>query len=90
MEDVKVRFPDGRINYMPRQTAMRREVVQMGGHIVEQAVKIPKSFAPIIAEDAPIETAPVTPINDPAILVAEKPKRKRKTRSDKGTKKHAD
>lgn len=61
-EEVMVRFPDGRVTWMPRETAMRAAVVDMGGYIVERTVKIPKSFEPIkedpdpvVIEDAPKE-----------------------------------
>jgi hypothetical protein len=46
-EDVKVMFPDGRVTWMPRKTAQRHAVSEMGGFIVEEKVKIPKHFEPI-------------------------------------------
>jgi hypothetical protein len=46
-EEVKVQFPDGRVTWMPRATAQRHTVVEMGGFIVEEKVKVPKHFAPI-------------------------------------------
>lgn len=44
---MKVMFPDGRVTWMPRKTAQRQAVSEMGGFIVEEKVKIPKHFAPI-------------------------------------------
>lgn len=40
-------FPDGRVTWMPRKTAQRQAVSEMGGFIVEEVVKIPKHFSPI-------------------------------------------
>lgn len=53
-QDVKVRFPDGRVTQLPRKTAESREVVKMGGVILEEFVKVPKRFAPIVEEVAEV------------------------------------
>ena len=56
-EEVKVMFPDGRVTWMPRKTAQRQAVSEMGGFIVEEKVKIPKHFAPIKTEDDVVMSA---------------------------------
>ena len=87
MEDVKVRFPNGRVTWMPRKTAQSMYVVQMGGFIVEQEVKVPKRFAPIIVEPEEVTPEPDTRDEEwPTEEAGYKTTKKRKPRSDKGTK----
>ena len=78
-EEVKVRFPDGRVNWLPIKTARSREVVQMGGVILEEVVKVPKRFTPIV-EDEPIsdvQDAPVVETNDAAEVAVKKTRKPR-------------
>lgn len=62
---------------MPRATAQRHTVVEMGGFIVEEKVKVPKHFAPI-NEDA------VMSAEDNAIAEGEQSAEAPKTRKKRG------
>ena len=78
-EEVKVQFPDGRVTWMPRATAQRHIVVEMGGFIVEEKVKIPKHFAPIKVDEDVVMSAEDNAIAEGERIAAEAPK-PRKTR----------
>lgn len=78
-EEVKVMFPDGRVTWMPRKTAQRQAVSEMGGFIVEEKVRIPKHFAPIKTEDDVVMSAEDNAIAEGERIAAEAPKT-RKTR----------
>lgn len=62
---------------MPRTTAQRHTVVEMGGFIVEEKVKVPKHFAPI-NEDV------VMSAEDNAIAEGEQAAEAPKTRKKRG------
>ena len=77
-EDVKVMFPDGRVTWMPRKTAQRHAVSDIGGFIVEEKVKIPKHFAPIKTEDDVVMSAEDNAIAEGERIAAEAPKPNKK------------
>ncbi len=85
-EDVKVMFPDGRVTWMPRKTAQRQAVSEMGGFIVEEKVKIPKHFAPIKVDEDVVMSAEDNAIEEGERITAEAPKPRKKRGPNK--KKH--
>ena len=85
-EEVKVMFPDGRVTWMPRKTAQRQAVSEMGGFIVEERVKIPKHFAPIRVDEGVVMSAEDNAIEEGERIAAEAPKPRKKRGPNK--KKH--
>ena len=80
-EEVKVMFPDGRVTWMPRKTAQRQAVSQMGGFIIEEKVKIPKHFAPIKVDEDVVMSAEDNAIAEGERIAAKEQEPKtRKTR----------